>query len=446
MLKINNIILLYSSIFYELSFSQKWITPTNRVLYALDGKAENLTWSMNYEGKKLFNARWTVYDENTRKEKVLVSVVGINPRIFYPNITLKYMIFKETDFDGVLSFYGLKSNSFHKIGCIVTFYDFTELQDYVNIKYVSYAPKFATELSSARVFVAGHSENITVKVIGDQEPTIIWKLKRNGLFDHQDLQVYKETTISINNDTIISSTLHIPEVRKSFKGILEVLGKYGNGDSISPTIKSKMKIFIEYPPQNMNFTSYITTDKLININYIKLICIADGKPKPTYTFAKASKELYTGNSNSTTFLANSFNKARYLMFTCNATNKHGTMAQYLKINTNLEDHKLSRYTNIQVTKRKWWPYFLVCAIIMLAVLLVISMVSFFVRRRTRSLTIIPGAHDDERSGCKQRRGVEVATEDDSSTSSNQVINTTLIRGSPDGNTKSHLHLNTDAYY
>lgn len=431
----NIFILLYGVILYEQIFCQKWLTPTNRVIYSIDGKAENLSWKMDYVGKRLFNARWTVYNDITQSETVLVSVAGgISTKLFHPNITsVKYMSFKDANFTGKILFHKLESSSFHRIGCVVSFHDeYVQFQDFVHIRYASYIPVFTDALPSQYRVEVGNPATFTVTLKGNPGPSIIWRMKNKDIISNSRIKIQNVVAMDSNNDTVIISTLHITKLEDNDNGVLEVIGKYGRKDIKSPIAKTRMDLNVLFAPKNILFTTNITTNKLKNDNYIKLSCTAKGNPPPMYKFKKVLRELYYGTKNSTIFYVTGVHEARFASFSCTASNSLGTISRELDIDLDLEDHKVARYIELSKVDSRWWIYFITGAVVLFLIFLTVSILSCFLRKRMRSMTIAHGAFEETTE--KRLGHINYGISNAYMERTNQHYNHFTSRKSPDANT------------
>ena len=256
------IYILWNFIVYQEGLCQKWIIPESRMIYTLDGRAENITWDMDYLEKRLFNARWTLYDDIKHTEKVLVAVNANSNKwfLFQPNITtVDYMDFKSNHFRAKLILHHVDASSDHRIACSVSLHSPPEeLKAFVHIRYASYSPIFEKPLPSIQHFIEGKQANMSVTLKGNPRPTIIWKFKKQNMSLFSRMKVHTAETVDAYNNTIITSTWYVTKLFDIDNGVLSVVGKYGHEHIRSPITTSEMVIDVQYAPRNLSFITNVS--------------------------------------------------------------------------------------------------------------------------------------------------------------------------------------------
>ena len=154
-----------------------------------------------------------------------------------------------------------------------------------------------------------------------------------------------------------------------------------------------MKLDVTYPPKNIKFTSNISKGgKLKNDENIIMTCNVQANPRPTYTFKRFRKILYTGYDNSLIYYITGVHEARFISFTCSASNRLGKISKDLIAPLHLTDNQLARYTQPANVDSKWWVYYIVGATILLLMFVMFSVVCIVMRRRMRTVTFV---HDSQ---------------------------------------------------
>lgn len=384
--------LLWSCHQHDTAFAQKWINPKNRVIFVLEGKPENLSWHMDYQGRDLFNARWTAYNDVKKTEVVLASVLrGTRRSVFHPNITtLKYMYFNNTNFGGNIAVTKFNPSNFHRIGCEVTFRDVeTEFQDFVTIQYAGFTPIFSQPLPSTRTYLEGEELHTTVVLRGNPAPILIWIHNGEEITTSPRLRLTnRERTDDKNNDTIITSVLHITNLLEKDTGQIRVIGKYGEKDTRSPTSHSEMILDVQYPPRDISFTSNVTDSHMLqNDQYVRLRCNAKGNPRPVYKIQKAIDVVYEGKAMEMVYLVSGIHEGRHAWFTCIAYNSLGMITKELTLPLQLNEGEIVARSGFARADSSWLKYFIIGAVCLLLIFIIVSLISFAIRRRMRSMNI-----------------------------------------------------------
>ena len=91
----------------------------------------------------------------------------------------------------------------------------------------------------------GDESRTTVEVKGNPKPTVIWKHNDKVIIPTARIRLINQERVDSNNDTIVTSVLHIEKLLDEDTGLVQVIGKYGDLDTRSPETNAKMRLDVQ---------------------------------------------------------------------------------------------------------------------------------------------------------------------------------------------------------
>jgi hypothetical protein len=182
--------------------------------------------------------------------------------------------------------------------------------------------------------------------------------------------------------------LHITTLHDQDTGVIEVIGKYGGRYIRSPYTSAKMMLDVQFAPRGISFTSNVTNSRVLeNDQYVGLTCTARANPQPVYKVQKAIKVVYEGKKTKSVYYVSGIHEGRHAWFTCTAYNSLGMATTDLTLPLQLQSDEVVARSGFARADSSWLKYFIIGAVALLLIFIIVSFISFAIRRRMRSMNI-----------------------------------------------------------